>query len=264
MTNKGFELLIRAVPLQTSWLRWNTTFTYSQNRNRVDGIEGGRLAFADGFGQVYAMNGQPLGIFYTTQYARKPDGSLLLTPAGLPQREQVGRDANGQPTGGLLLGIVGDPNPDWQASWINEFEIDKDWNVRMQWDAVWGFDVFNFTRRVGIHPNYGNLEGYARELRGELPAGYNLALFPILGAFIEDGSFIKLREVSVSYSFAPGFLGIKGARVSLIGRNLLSIDDYSGWDPETNAAGQSTGTRGFDFNEVPIPRSYSLSLMLNL
>jgi TonB-linked SusC/RagA family outer membrane protein len=264
MTNKGFELLIRAVPLQTSWLRWNTTFTYSQNRNRVDGIEGGRLAFADGFGQVYAMNGQPLGIFYTTQYARKPDGSLLLTPAGLPQREQVGRDANGQPTGGLLLGIVGDPNPDWQASWINEFEIDKDWNVRMQWDAVWGFDVFNFTRRVGNHPNYGNLEGYARELRGELPAGYNLALFPILGAFIEDGSFIKLREVSVSYSFAPGFLGIKGARVSLIGRNLLSIDDYSGWDPETNAAGQSTGTRGFDFNEVPIPRSYSLSLMLNL
>lgn len=264
MTNKGFELLVRAIPVQTSWLRWSTTLTYSQNRNRVDGVEGGRLGFADGFGQVYAMNGQPLGVFYTTQYARKPDGSLLLTPAGLPQREQVSRDANGQPTGGLLLGIVGDPNPDWQASWINEFDIEKDWNVRMQWDAVWGFDVFNFTRRVGVHPNYGNHADYGRELRGEYPAGYHLALFPILGAFIEDGSFIKLRELSVSYTFSPGFLGIKGARVSLIGRNLLSIDDYSGWDPETNAAGQSTGVRGFDFNEVPIPRSYSLSLMLNL
>ncbi len=264
MTNKGFEVLVRALPVQSSWLRWSTTLTYSQNRNRVDGIEGGRLAFAGGFGQVYAINGQPLGVFYTTQYARNPDGSLLLTPAGLPQREQVRRDANGQPTGGLLLGIVGDPNPDWQASWINEFEIEKDWNVRMQWDAVWGFDVFNFTRRVGVHPNYGNHADYGRELRGEFPAGYHLALFPILGAFIEDGSFIKLRELSVSYSFRPGFFGIKGARVSLIGRNLVSIDNYSGWDPETNAAGQSTGVRGFDFNEVPIPRSYSLSLMLNL
>lgn len=134
----------------------------------------------------------------------------------------------------------------------------------MQWDAVWGCDVFNFTRRVGIHPNYGNLEGYGQELAGQHPAGYSLAMFPILGAFIEDGSFIKLRELSVSYSFHPGVFGIKGARVSVIGRNLLSIDDYTGWDPETNAAGQSTVTRGFDFNEVPIPRSYSFSLMLNL
>lgn len=264
MSNKGFEILVRAVPIEETWIRWNTSVTYSQNRNKVDGVEGGRLGFADGFGQVYAMNGQPLGIFFTTQYARNPDGSLLLTPTGLPQRERVGRDGTGQPTGSLLLGIVGDPNPDWTASWTNELEIDRDWNFRMQWDAVWGFDVFNFTRRVGIAPQYGNLEGYARELRGELPAGYNAALFPILGAFIEDGSFIKLREISISYTFSPGIFGIKGARVSLIGRNLLSIDDYSGWDPETNAAGQSTGTRGFDFNEVPIPRSYSFSLMLNL
>jgi len=210
------------------------------------------------------MNGQPLGIFYTTQYARNPDGSLLLTPAGLPQREQVSRDVNGQPTGGLLLGITGDPNPDWTASWINEIDIEKTWNFRMQWDAVWGFDVFNFTRRVGINPNYGNLEGYGQELAGQYPAGYSAAMFPILGAFVEDGSFIKLRELSLSYSFFPDFIGIKGARVSLIGRNLLSIDKYTGWDPETNAAGQSTGVRGFDFNEVPIPRSYSFSLMLNL
>lgn len=265
MTNKGFEVLVRAVPVQTTGFRWNTTLTYSQNRNKVDGVEGGRLSFADGFGQVYAMNGEPLGVFFTTQYARNADGSLLLTATGLPQRERVGRNSTtGQPEGDLLLTIVGDPNPDWTASWINEFEIENAWNVRMQWDAVWGFDVFNFTRRVGIHPNYGNLEGYGQELAGQHPAGYSLAMFPILGAFIEDGSFIKLREVSVSYSFSPDIFGIKGARVSVIGRNLLSIDDYSGWDPETNAAGQSTVTRGFDFNEVPIPRSYSFSLMLNL
>jgi hypothetical protein len=264
MTNKGWELLVRAVPFQSTDIRWSSVLTYSTNKNKVEGIEGGLVAIAGGFGQVYAINGQPLGVFYTSQYARNPDGSLLLTPTGLPQRERRGRDANGQPTGDLLLGIVGDPNPDWTASWINEVDIGRAWNVRMQWDAVWGFDVFNFTRRVGIRSLYGNLKDYERELRGELPRGYNNALFLILGAFIEDGSFIKLREVSVSYTFSPGIFGIKGARASLIGRNLLSFDNYSGWDPETNAAGQSTGVRGFDFVEVPIPRSLSLALMLNL
>lgn len=264
MTNKGFEILLRATPLQTSAVRWNTVLTYGQNRNKIDGIEGGLVGIAGGFGQVFAINGKPLGVFYTTQYARNPDGSLLLDPRGLPQRERVGRDpVTGQPTGDLLRGIVGDPNPDWTASWINQVDIGRRWNVRMQWDAVWGFDVFNFTRRVGAHPFYGSLKDYERELKGELPAGYNLAKFLILGAWVEDGSFIKLREVSVSYFFEPGIFGVKGARVSLIGRNLLSIDDYSGWDPETNTAGQSTGVRGFDFVEVPIPRSFSLALMLN-
>jgi hypothetical protein len=48
----------------------------------------------------------------------------------------------------------------------------------------------------------------------------------------------------------------------LSGRNLLSIDGYSGWDPETNSAGQSTAVRGFDFTEVPIPRTIALGFNL--
>jgi hypothetical protein len=49
-------------------------------------------------------------------------------------------------------------------------------------------------------------------------------------------------------------------RIFVAGRNLLSIDDYSGYDPETNAAGQTNAVRGFDFVEVPIPRSYALGV----
>jgi hypothetical protein len=58
----------------------------------------------------------------------------------------------------------------------------------------------------------------------------------------------------VSYEFKPKFLKTGNMRFSLAGRNLLSFDNYSGYDPEVNAAGQSSAVRGFDFVEVPIPR----------
>jgi len=265
LDNKGWEVLLRALPLQSRNLRWSTTFTYATNQNEVNGIEGDILLLADSFGQVAAVNGKPLGVFYTTFYARNPDGSLLLTPAGLPQPEQRSRNPQtGQPSGGTIRTVTGDPNPDFTFSWINEVEIGRNLSVRAQVDGVQGFDVFNFTRRVGARgPLYGNLVDYQRELEGKVPAGYNTALFSILGAWIEDGSFIKLRELAVSYDLHPKMLGLRSMRLSLIGRNLLSIDDYSGYDPEINTAGQSTGVRGFDFVEVPIPRTFSFGVTLN-
>jgi hypothetical protein len=52
---------------------------------------------------------------------------------------------------------------------------------------------------------------------------------------------------------------IKSASLSLIGRNLISWDDYDGYDPETNAGGNSSVLRGVDFGNVPIPRTYQLT-----
>jgi TonB-linked SusC/RagA family outer membrane protein len=264
LDNKGFEILLRALVLQGGKLRWNTTLTYSENRNEVNGIEGGFLLLGDAFGQAAAYNGLPLGVFYTTFLARNPDGTPLLTTAGLPQAEQRSRAANGQPTGGTVRKVTGNPNPDFIASWINEFEFDRNFSLRAQFDAMYRFDVFNFTRRVGARgPLYGNLVDYERELRGEVPAGTTNALFGVLSEWIEDGSFIKLRELSLSYDMHPKIFGVRGLRLSLIGRNLFSIDDYSGYDPEINTAGQSTSVRGFDFVEVPIPRTYSFGLTVS-
>ncbi|MDZ7898475.1 MAG: TonB-dependent receptor [Arcicella sp.] len=99
MTNDGFEMLVRAIPVQSKDLKWTATITYSQNKNVIDGVEGnGVLPFAGGFGQVAAVNGYSLGAFYSTFFARKPDGSLLLTPTGLPQRERGTQLPNGQST----------------------------------------------------------------------------------------------------------------------------------------------------------------------
>ena len=156
--------------------------------------------------------------------------------------------------------MIGDPNPDWTASLINEFNVGRNWSFRAQLEAYYGNDVFNFTRRVGERDFYGGLKGYESELRGEVPKGTSAALFGVMENWIEDGSFVKLREISVAYTLRPHFLRTGDMRFSLAGRNLFSIDNYSGYDPEVNAAGQSNAVRGFDFVEVPIPRTIVLGV----
>ncbi|MCK7557118.1 hypothetical protein MKQ70_19760 [Chitinophaga sedimenti] len=133
----------------------------------------------------------------------------------------------------------------------------------MQWDGMLGFDVFNFTKRVGDNANYGGLKGYEAELKGEVPKGTSAALFSIFENWIEKGDFVKLRELSLSYQVTPQAGRLKNLRVVLSGRNLISIDNYSGFDPEINAAGQDNAVRGFDFVEVPLPKTFQIGLNVN-
>ncbi|MCY3869858.1 MAG: TonB-dependent receptor, partial [Gemmatimonadetes bacterium] len=250
MDNTGLEFLVRAIPLARPNLRWESTFTYSTNKNKVDGIEGGRLIIPNSFSQVSAINGEPLGVFFSTAFERDAQGNIA-------------NDENNLPIQAADRKIIGDPNPDFTASWINQIALGQNWSFRMQWDAIIGGDVFNFTRRLAALSAFGVLTDYERELNGELPSGYNSRVFRIFEQWIEDGSFVKLRELSASYRWQPQFLGLSSIQLSLIGRNLLSIDDYSGYDPETNIAGQRTAVRGFDFVEVPIPRSIAFRISLN-
>ena len=270
LRNRGIELLVRAVPLKLPAARWTVTGTFTTNRNKITNIPNGLVTFPDGFGLVAAVEGQPLGTYYGTYSARNPDGSLLLTPAGLPQRERgiqgtfgrpntPQRAADGQPSGGLLNGVVGNPNPRYIASLINEVSVLKDRLVfRVQFDTQQNFDVFNFTKRVGTRDIFGGLAGYEPELRGEVAKGSSAAAYNTFDKWVEDGSFVKLREASVSVLLKPKALGLRDLRLSVAGRNLLVFTNYTGYDPEVNAAGQSNAVRGFDFVEVPIPRSVSV------
>ena len=76
---------------------------------------------------------------------------------------------------------------------------------------------------------------------------------------IDDGSFVKLREISLSYNVGQVKF-IKNLAINLSGRNLFSWDNYKGYDPELNSGGQSTILRNIDFGSVPIPRTFSLGL----
>jgi hypothetical protein len=259
LDNTGFELLVQAVPVQTTNFSWNITGTFSANTNEINGIEEDFILLPNSFGQSAVLNGEPIGVFYTTYQARNPDGSLLLDANGLPQRDRAGRDDNGQPTGELTRKVIGDPNPDFFWSLINEIDYNN-FSFRLQFDAMQGFDMFNFTNRLLSLPAFGGGELYAEELRGDLQKGYNTATFSAFDRHVEDASFVKLRELAISYNYQPATSFVSNLRLSLVGRNLFSFDDYRGWDPETNAAGQSNSTRGFDFNEVPSPRTYSIGV----
>ena len=254
MTNKGIELLIRANVVSTNDFKWTLFATFSTNRNEVNGIEGDKLALPKSFGVSVAQNGEAIGSFDGFYFARDANGEILLDANGLPSRAQDTDGANDRK-------IIGNPNPDWIGSLINQFEY-KNFTLRLQFDAVQGFDIFNFTDRVNSRSRFGGGFRDAQEIRGELAPGYNNAAYNIWERYIEDGSFVKLREASLSYNIRPEG-SIKNVNIFLIGRNLLSFDNYNGWDPEVNAAGQQNGVRGFDFNEVPIPRTWQLGVKLD-
>jgi hypothetical protein len=76
---------------------------------------------------------------------------------------------------------------------------------------------------------------------------------------IDDGSFTKLRELSLSYNIGK-LKGFSDITVSFSGRNLISWDNYKGYDPEVNAGGQSTILRGIDFGSVPIPKTFTFGI----
>ena len=311
LSNNGVELLLRAIPVLTDGFQWSLTSTFATNRNRIDldpNVEADpfdstpdeTLILGNSFGLVAVIDDQPQGVFYGSGFARDDAGDIVGLAVGADN--QVALDGSGNPTfvtgeigddgllrdaGGALLlpvrdgtpRIIGDPNPDFTASLINEFEVGPRFSARVQLDGSFGGEIFNFTRRLASLRNFGTLADYQAEIEGDVPIGYyqNLAVpgpdprnygaFSIFENWIEDGTFVKLREVSLSYLVPAGAVrgfGIQGLRLTVYGRNLLSFDSYSGYDPETNVAGQSTGVRGYDFVEVPIPRTFGVTLRASL
>jgi TonB-dependent starch-binding outer membrane protein SusC len=273
LQNKGIEVLLRGTPVKSKNVEWTSSLSYLTNKNVVSNVGGnGTLTSGAGFGLVGAVNGEQLGVHYASFLARNPDGSLLLSPLGLPQRElgtqlndgtyTVGRNpSTGQPQGGGLVKVIGRPLPKHVLSFINTINV-KNLTLKMQWDGQYGFDVFNFTARTGTRADYGGLKDYEKELRGEVPKGSSIANAGVFENWIEKGDFTKLRELSLTYNLPGKLWKFRNASVTAAGRNLFVVTPYSGYDPEINTAGQDNIVRGFDFVEVPLPRSFSLTVNL--
>ena len=121
-----------------------------------------------------------------------------------------------------------------------------------------GNSVFNADKRTRQGVGLGDMAG--QELRGEIPRGSIFAIYNTQEFRIDDGSFVKLRETSLSYTLPTFSKAISAVSVSLVGRNLYSWDKYNGFDPETSAGGSSDLLRAIDFGNVPIPRTYQLRL----
>jgi TonB-linked SusC/RagA family outer membrane protein len=284
MENKGYEVSMTYNVSRKKDFDWNVFSIYSQNRNKVVKLGSPTVAIATVSGApAFLIEGQPASVFFGTYYASDADGNNLKTPQGLEQTEKgtvtayvagteipVGsyviggnlytpkRDANGQPTGVALRKIIGDPNPDYTLSFGTSLRYKK-LTFGLLIDGVYGQDVFNADRRTRQGVGIGDYS--ERELKGELPRGYIYSIYLNEAWRTEDGSFTKIREVSLGYQLPDNLInGLSNLQISFVGRNLHSFDTYDGYDPETNAGGVSDRLRGVDFGNVPIPRTFQFSL----
>ncbi len=271
MENKGIEIALTANAVKSKKFNWEVTLLYNKNKNKVVKLGSPTVALANSGGApVFLIEGQPASVFYGFFYALNENGEYLLTSQNLPQRETgvqnsvttytTQRKADGQPSGAFLRKIIGDPNPDWTGSLVSNISY-KRLGFRFLLDAVQGVEVFNADKRTRNNVGIGDIA--EAEMRGTLPRGYVFSLVNIEEYRVDDGSFVKLREVGLTYMLPKLTKGLENLTISLVGRNLFSWDNYSGFDPETNAGGNSDLLRSIDFGNVPIPRTYQLQLTAN-
>ncbi len=287
MSNKGVELLVRTTNIDRSDLAWSSTVTYTHNKNLVESLQIQDFQSAGGYPNRIRA-GLPAGVFYGSYAARNcVTGALLRDSLGRYRRSNqtvdmgatlAARQAiSGGSCNDSLNAIIGDPNPNWMGSLLNEVTIANKLRLRMLLDGVFGNDVMNLSTRAQNAGIASNSKEFERELLPygdprKLPPGFNARTQGIFEYWIEDGTFIKLREVAASYlvDWEPIRRVFKsGVDLTLSGRNLWVWTDYSGYDPEINLFGTNAGglgstqttaaDRGFDFGGYPIPRVWSIT-----
>ncbi len=316
MWNKGFEIALRATPINTEDLTWSLTLNYSTNTNEVTKLEvspmakdGEYITLGGGFVGInnIAMKGQPLGIFWgygwlkdengnivhsgdkikvdaSGSWVRNEQGRVIRDDAGAELGDDYGLPYVGTPIQDPNMQIIGDSNPDFQFSWRNDLTFFKDFTLSFLWDAVIGFDVWNGTR--GALYNFGThgdtedrMDNWVNERGDQVmdmtdpanpkPANkvyfyrYHSNGFYINEPHVQDGSYIKLRELTLEYRWD----GLKEWNIGTIAfnfsaRNLLTITDYTGFDPEVNTFSLAEG-RGYDYFTLPQIQSYRFGISIN-
>jgi len=274
------------VNLDKQNFKWESTVTYAHNKNLVESLDIQDFQSAGGYPNRIRA-GEPAGVFYGSYAARDcKTGAFLLDSLGRYRRSNQTADMgtaaqrtaiSGGSCNDSLNAVIGDPNPDWIGGFLNEFTIGKNLRLRVLLDGVVGNDVMNLSTRAQNAGVASNSKEYERELlpygdSRKLPPTFNSRTQGIFEYWVEDGSFVKLREVAATYTF--GSAGIRrvfrdGIDLTVSGRNLAVWTDYSGYDPEINLFGTNAGglgsvqttaaDRGFDFGGYPIPRVWSIS-----
>lgn len=252
ISNRGFELLMRSTNIDRPALHWGSTITYSRNRNRIDKLIG--APFTLGYANRVEQ-GQPLGYFYAELPLKNAAGTDSISAAGLIVR-------NPTPTSGK----VGDPNPKWLGSLLNELDVGRNLHFRVLLDGSFGGNVLNFSKRT--MDTFGTSAEVANELLpvgdpNRVAPGYARSKRFFYGEYTEDGTYVKLREISATVNLMPSLaraVRAQNVALTLSGRNLHTWTKYSGFDPEMNLFGQLTVERGNDFGTYPIPRMWSVGL----
>lgn len=278
LESNGIEITLSAVPVKIGTFSWNVDANWSRIRTNVielaPGVQNIGLA---GFttAQTRVEAGKPYGVLYANTLLRNEQGQLVInSTTGLPVPDARGAQ------------YVGDPNPEWTAGLTNTFSwkgISASFLFDFRQGGVILSRVINDVRRTGSAIETAELERFDADglpaknyvIDGVYADGTpntiaitsqeywsNMYSFNVPGMGVFDASWVRLREVSVSYSLPSKILQkspFSRVELGMNGRNLALWTDVPHIDPETNLTGASN-SQGLEFNTMPNARSYGAFL----
>jgi TonB-dependent starch-binding outer membrane protein SusC len=270
MTNKGIEAAVRAVPVQSSDFSWTTGATFSLDRSKMDSLSVPAFnAPSAGFGTSIAAGRIQQGKSLT-QLVGRDTVAVLDDPRCLEALNAQAGAGDCNP-GTRFETALADGNPDFRMGFSNDFRYRSlsltttvDWQQGGAVNNLLGW-LFDLARNSPDFADPCNLEGCnGTETLGE----YRLRVYPARTSkvFLEDASFVKLREVALSWQVPTSMLqsglldGVDAARLTFSGRNLLRITDYKGMDPEVHNFGTTAIRTNIDVGPYPPSRSFWLSV----
>lgn len=284
--SKGIDFSLDANMVATRDLEWNFGFRLGTAKSIATKIN----SSADIVNGIFVVKqGQELGLFT----AQAPVASLnqlqedgktpYIDPANVGNYVIVNGMVTNKTTHAVLMTnstdqkIAGSAYPKFTASFINTFTYKKNLTLSFQWDWYHGNKIYNTVRqwlyRDRLSSDYDKpvtINGQT----GAFVAFYNSLYNSVSPStwFVEDGSFLRLRDLSLTYNLSNG-LHLKWARqlsLTVSGRNLITVTKYSGLDPEaTTTSSDSQGNapnaysgvlKGADYFAVPNLRSFQASL----
>ncbi|WP_025765145.1 SusC/RagA family TonB-linked outer membrane protein [Dyadobacter tibetensis] len=288
LQNRGLEMDLTYDIIKKGQLTWGLKGNFSRNRSEVLDLAGTQSLYLEGgiqnFMDARAVVGQPIGVFWSSKFAVNEDGSRQF-------------DSNGFPIADPVTGVVGNPNPDWIAGFGTSLSYKK-FSLDLLFETSQGGDYFSGTRGVmynfGTHADTGNEVTLSTDMKNYagavIPAGSTVrgnlhdfgggtvlldqSWYTTLGSgfgslkeqFIEDASWTRLRQLSLSYHLNgekfKRLTKLQSIDVGFTGRNLLLWTKVVGIDPDTNMSGGPTG-RNMDYFNSPGTRSYIFSLKIN-
>ena len=270
ITNKGVEVSINAVPVQTKDFTWNTTVTLSHNKNTVNRLSNDKFkvgVFTQGDPMVAGVSaegytqriieGQPLGTFFTYEFAGFNDNN---------EATYYVRDENtGERTGETTTTpaykdrtITGCAQPKLNFGWNNTFNY-KNWNATVFFTGVFGNDIYNGTRANYMSPEM--LSGGKNVLKEFLEHPTESPSYPS-DRFIEKGSYLRLSTLSIGYTFKNFNGWLQNLQLYVTCNNLFTITGYKGLDPEVNLGGIDPGV-DYRWSVYPHTRTTMVGLKIN-
>ena len=264
MENKGMEFTLNTVNFKNTDFSWNTNFNISFNKSKV--LELKYVPVLDKAGIPSAGNlvrfaaDQPISSFYGYKYGGVDSNTGEIIYKDL--------DGNGMLSAGDRT-FIGDPNPDFTFGFTNNFTY-KNWYMDLLVTGSQGGDIYNASRfeleMMDDHKNQSTIVLNRWTTPGDItnvPKANAQNAKLVSDRFIEDGSYIKLKSVTLGYNFSQPFKGVTKLNVYVTGQNLYTWTNYSGFDPEVNAFATTNGVLGIDYGTYPQVRTFVFGLKAN-